>query len=159
MDNGRAPGPRVSLLHAVPGRLRFLAPEFIGKAEAMKAFLETIADVPGLVRVVGRPATGALILEYEGDIAELIPVLIERGGMRVVRKASAPPLAQTLRFALALIDQKLAARSEGALDARTGAALLLGGLAVFQAARGRVLGPSTTLLMGALTLLEPARKG
>jgi hypothetical protein len=28
----------------------------------MEAFLETIADVPGLIRVVGLSATGALIL-------------------------------------------------------------------------------------------------
>lgn len=159
MDNGRPRGPKVSLVHAVPGRLRFLAPEFTGKAEAMEAFLETIADVPGLVRVVGRPATGALILEYEGDIAELIPSLIERSGMTFARKASPPPLSQKLRFALVLIDQKLAARSDGALDVRTGAALLLGGLAVFQASQGCLFGPSTTLLISAIALMDPARKG
>ncbi len=152
-------GPKASLLHATPGRLRLRIDAFVGDAAAMEAFVESIAEVPGLTRIVGRPATGTLILEYAGEVADLVPALVETGGMTFVRPPTPPPLSQTLRFGLALIDQRIAARTEGAIDGRTGIALVLGGLAVFQAAQGRLLGPASTLLMGALALLDPVRKG
>jgi hypothetical protein len=151
-------GPEVSLVHAVPGRLHLRVPSLEGDTDAMSAFVETIAEVPGLVRIIGRPSTGTLILEYDGDLAEIVPALVSRGGMSFVRAPVPPPVSQTLRLGLAVLDQKIAAQSEGTFDMRAALAVLLIGLAVFQTARGQLMGPATTLLVAALSLIEPGRK-
>jgi len=147
----------VSLAHATPGRLRFRAEALKGQSERMHDLVGALSKTPRILRVIGRPATGTLIIDYEDDLHEVSKSILETGVINLV-----PPAApmQTVPFSLianvswAQADQFVAARTNGMFDARSGAAALFFLAALGQAMNGRILGPTTTLLMGALSLLQ-----
>jgi hypothetical protein len=143
--------PRARIAHAMPGRLRL-------RLEAVPepgALLDALAALPGMARVVLRPGTGSLILTGAGDLEGAVR---DSGLLAIVAPPQPQPLGQMAQLGLMQADAGIRRRTEGALDIRSALAVVLVGLAVLQAARGRLAAPAITLLLSALSLVELPRR-
>lgn len=148
---------RLERAHAVAGRLRLRARGGLDPA-ALPALLDRIARIDGVRHVAARPNTGSLILTIaeppeaiEGRIAQL-------GIAKIGAPPAPPPVGQVMQMGMLKLDADIRRQSDGAIDLKSGLALLLAAGAVMQLARGRVAGPATTLALAAYGLLEPGRK-
>jgi hypothetical protein len=142
--------------HTVQGRAR-LRPARAMEATALKELADRIARVPGVARVLVRPATGSLILDFDGPYELLFQRIEAQGIARVRSPAPPPPLAQVAQLGLLQADMALKGRTQNALDLNSAAALLLFFGAAVQLGRGRIAGPATTLAMAALSMLDRER--
>ncbi|SEQ26796.1 hypothetical protein [Thalassovita taeanensis] len=140
-------------LHVIDGRAR-LRPAMSLEPDALKALADRIAAVPAVRRVLARPATGSLIVEFDGPAA---PVFEEIGAQEIARirpQPAPPPITQVARFGLMRADMNLKNATDGTLDLNSTVALLLFMGAAVQVARGQIAGPATTLVMAALAMLD-----
>lgn len=140
----------------MPGRAR-LRPEKPIEAGALKALGESLSAVPGLRRVVVRPNTGSLILEFHGAPGPLFEAIAAQGIARIRPPAPPPPIGQVAQLGLLRADMALKDSTQNTLDLNSTLALALLGAAVVQLARGHVAGPATTLAMAALNMLDRGR--
>jgi len=145
--------PRVYRTHVLRrrARLRVAAPL---DREALVGLAETLAAVPGIDRVLARPATGSMIVETHRPAAEVLDEMEGRHLITSVTPPSRPPVRQSFQLGLAKADLGLRQRTDQALDIRTALGLLLLAGAILQLARGRVAAPATTLAIAALSLLS-----
>lgn len=138
----------------VLGRRARLRPARPLGRDALVDLADRLATVAGVDRVLARPATGSLIVETHHDAGEVLDAM-EAGSLIVTRRApTAPPVGQMVKLGLLRADMGVKSRTEGALDLRTGLALLLIAAALVQLARGRVAGPATTLATAAFSLID-----
>lgn len=153
----QARAPVLEIQHAVPGRAR-LRPAKLLDAAALTALGERIAAVPGLRRVLTRPATGSLILEFTGPPEPLFEAIGAHGIARVRAPAPPPPIRQVAKLGILRADLAVQARTGQTLDLDTAVALVLLAGAAVQVARGQVAAPATSLLLGAVTMLDRGQK-
>lgn len=140
-------------IHAVAGRLRLRPRHPLGPAE-LKSLAEKLAALPAVTRVLARPNTGSLIVEFPGP-PEPVLEAIEAARIAAVRPPPAPPpIRQVAQFGFFRTDHAVRKATDGTLDLDTALALLFLMAAVTQLARGRVAGPATTLAMAALSLIN-----
>lgn len=149
--------PVLEICHSVPGRLR-LRPTKALEAEALTALAQRLASVAGVARVISRPNTGSLIVEFAGATEALQEKIAELGIARLRAPDPPPPIGQVAQLGLLRADMALQDRTGKTLDLNSAVTLLLIAGAIVQLARGQVAGPATSLLMGALTMLERGRK-
>lgn len=148
------PPIRVRLAHAAPGRIRLRAPDLAKNPERMAAFADTLSALPNLIRIVGRPSTGTIILEFEGSPTALTKALVATGRVTIApRPKEVLPISQVTQFSAAQLDWAVRSQTKGALDAKTALGILLFGAAVFQATQGRLIGPTATLMMSVFSLM------
>lgn len=148
-----APVP-VQIVHATQTRLRLHAADLTDHPQQMAELADALTSLPGLTRVVGRPETGTLILHVDHDVTGFARNLFASGAVALVpRPASPTPVSRLAEAGLSQLDQAVRNRTSGALDARSALAVMLFGFAVYQAFRGQLAGPVTTLLLGVLSLL------
>lgn len=165
MGDGGAQGApnvlRAYVAHSAPGRLRLKIERRQITLEELDPLVDRIAAISGVHRVVGRPNTGSIIIEH-APISPGAPTfadtLSEEGVVSFIAPPTSPPLDQAARFGIARLDADIAERTGGALNLHSAIAVLLLAAAAVQASRGRVVGPATTLLLSALSLLEHSRK-
>ena len=139
--------------HSVAGRAR-LRPSQEMEAEDLLALSDRVATLPGISRVLARPNTGSLILECDADPETVFAAMEAQGIARVRTPAPPPPIGQVAQLGMLQADMKLKQSTNSALDLNTSIALLLAVIAAFQASRGKLAGPATTLLMSALSALD-----
>ena len=143
------------LVHAAPGRLRLRAPDLAENHERMAAFADALSALPNLTRIIGRPSTGTIILEFEGNAAAVTKALVGTGRVTITpRPKEVLPISQITRFSAAQLDWAVRKQTKGALDAKTALGILLFGAAVFQATQGRLIGPTATLMMSVFSLMS-----
>lgn len=140
-------------VHLLDRRARLRVCEAMDAA-GMEALAHRLAAVPGVDRVLGRPASGSVILETHAPAAEVLADMEHRGLIRRERPPQRPPVRQSVQLGLAKADMGIRKGTDAALDLRTAIALVLLVGAVLQLVRGRVAGPATTLALGALSLLN-----
>lgn len=145
--------PRVFRTHLLRHRARLRVAAPLDRA-ALVELAEILAAVPGIDRVLARPATGSLIVETHRPAAEVLDDMEDRHLIRSVKPPPRPPVRQSVQLGLAKADLGLRQRTDQALDIRTALGLLLLTGAILQLARGRVAGPATTLAIAALSLLS-----
>jgi hypothetical protein len=145
-------------LHATNGRARLRSVEILA-TEELTAIANRIAALPVLHRVLSRPATGSLILEFEEPAAPVLEAIMAQRLARIRPRPAPPPLSQVARFGLLRADMKLKEATEGTLDLNATVALLLLMGAVVQFARGQIAGLATTLAMAALAMLDRQSSG
>jgi hypothetical protein len=121
---------------------------------ALVDLADRLSAVAGVDRVLARPATGSLIVETHHDAGEVLDAMEEAALIVTRRTPRPPPVGQMVKLGLFQADMGVKSRTEGALDLRTGLALLLIAGALVQLARGRVAGPATTLAMAAFSLID-----
>jgi hypothetical protein len=133
------------------GRFRMETPLDPGGVEILANQLLT---VPGVIRARVRPNTGSVILETSDRLDEVL-ALVQENGIASIRGPRAPAsVGQSIQMGLFLADMKLKQQSGGAFDLKVAIAAFLIMAAVYQLVQGRIAGPTTTLLMSALSLLE-----
>jgi hypothetical protein len=140
----------------VPGRFRLRLAEPLSSADTA-ALVDRVA-AHGAARVVGRPNTGSLIVETDEPAAAFAARLDAAGLIALAPLPPAEPFRQGARLRLSIVDAVVLARTDGALDLRGAVAILLFGAAIYQAARGRLLGPAATMASLALTLIAGDRR-
>jgi hypothetical protein len=144
---------RAHVAHLSKRRLRLRCESGPDLARTAQALADDLASVRGVARIVVRPNTGSIIIDTLTDAAEVLDGLKAHSAIAIVSRAKPPPVGQVLQLGLLKADMDLGKRTDGALDLRTTIALLLIVGAVVQLARGKVAGPTTTLLMSAFSLL------
>jgi hypothetical protein len=149
--------PVLEIWHAVPGRTRLRPTQALDHV-GLKTLAERLAAVPGVQRVVSRPKTGSLILEFDGAPDPILAAITEAGVARVRPPEPPPPIGQLAQFGLLQADMALQERTGKTLDLNTTVALLLMAGAVVQVTRGKIAGPATTLVLGALSMLDRGRR-
>lgn len=145
------------MAHATSGRTRLRLAR-AADAARLQDLVDAAAGCAGVSRVVGRPNTGSLIVEHAGDAEALLSALETLGVAKRLAPPPAVPLDQAARLGLARVDAEIGRQTDGALGFRSALAAALILAAAFQASRGRVAGPATTLVMSALSLLDDRRR-
>lgn len=148
---------RVHEMHAMPGRLRLRVLSAIDRADA-GGLADRVAACACVTRVQVRPGTGSIIVEGGVPAADLRAALEAAGLVQVVPLAPAIPVAVAAKMGMDRLDRTIAERTDGALDHRSALALLLFAGAAIQLYRGHIAGPAATLLMAALSLIEPPKR-
>lgn len=152
MAETAAPFP-VYVAHATDGRARL---RVVGKPseDAWHSVQDALAVQPGVTRTLARPNTGSLIIE--ADLAEdaLRRLLETAAFLKLGPKPPVPPLGMALQLGVLQTDEQVRKRTFGQLNLHTALGAILLVAAVVQLSRGRVFGPTATLLVNALALLE-----
>ena len=126
-------------------------------AGALKALGDTISMVPGLTRILVRPNTGSLILQFAGPPETLFNAIAAQGIATIRPPAPPPPIGQVAQLGLMRADMALKDSTRNTLDLNSTMALLLFVAAMVQIGRGQIAGPATTLAMAALNMLDRGR--
>jgi len=147
----------LEIRHAVAGRARLRPKTAMGPA-AFKALGDRIAAMPNIRRVVMRPNTTSIILEFAGQPEPIFEQIEAQGIARLRPAPPPPPVGQIAQLGLLRADMVLKDRTANTLDLNSAVSLLLLGAAAIQAGRGQIAGPATTLLMSALNMLDRDRK-
>ncbi len=155
MAGDRAAPVEVLLAHVTGGRARLRLVRPLPEA-TLTALADDLATLPGIERVVIRPATGSVIIEGRRPAEALEAALRSSGLITLTEPEPAQPIGQLAQLGLWLADLKLREETRGALDIRTALALMLLGGAIVQLLRGQISGPATTLLMEAFKLIDRA---
>lgn len=125
--------PAAELVHSAPGRVRLRVAERKGDDEWFGETRRAIAGFPGIVRVIGNPATGSFLLRGKDLALRRIPeVAEERGWFAVASPGSRGPAGNAL----------------------ASLAPIFLGLAVIQAARGQIMVPAISLAWYALEIVR-----
>jgi len=145
--------PAIEVHHAVAGRLR-LRPVLPMEAGALRALADGIAALWGIRRVVSRPATSSLIVEFDGPAAPMIEAIGASGLARLRDRSPPPPISMVAKLALLQAETRVKGATDSTLDLYTllGLMLLMG--AVVQVGRGRIASPATSLAVAALAMLD-----
>ena len=143
----------VRLAHVTAGRARLRLAGRLPETR-LAALADGLAALPGIERVIIRPATGSVIIEGRRPADALESTLRTSGLVSLAEPEPAQPIGQMAQLGLWLADLKVQEQTRGALDIRTALALMLLGGAIVQLLRGQISGPATALFMEALKLID-----
>ena len=148
--------------HKIDGRVRlqFSVKDFeqVRDHQAM----QQLRQAPGILRVVPNSLTHSILVEAstEERLDQGLQTLVDRQLIEVAVKASADPrptakpLADRWKELQQETDTYIRVSTDGALDAKSGAALLFAGLGLSQIFTGNILPAGITLFMYALGAME-----
>ena len=145
--------PAFEVHHSVEGRLR-LRPVLPMQAKALRVVADRLATLGGIRRVVSRPSTSSLIVEFDGPAVPVISAIAASGLARVGDKAPPPPIGMVAKLALLRAETRVKGATDGTLDLYTLLGLLLLMGAAVQVGRGRIASPATSLAVAALAMLD-----
>jgi hypothetical protein len=151
--------PDAEIRHALAQRTRIGIAERRGQVEYFATLAETLEGFEGVLRVTSNAVTGSVLIEHGRPLAHIAGFAEAQGLFRLSppRPDAHTPAAQAAA-GLATLDSTLKRFTEGDLNARSAILLTLIALALVQAARGQVLGPASTLLWAALSLVRSEGK-
>jgi hypothetical protein len=124
--------PLAVVAHALPGRTRLTIQDHRDDADFFAAAAATLAAIEGIVSVDPRPHTGSLVIEHTTTVARIGEAAMKAGIFRLsseelpLKNQPAPPF----EYSPALV-----------------MAVALGGFALWQLGRGRILPPALTLAL------------
>jgi hypothetical protein len=154
--------PHAEITHNSPGRLRLRIRALRGRADYFSGIEEKLVQCPGIERVVTNPVTGSVLLEPANDLAALAAYTQAQQLFQLAQApALMPPLTQQVAERFGAVNGDLRRLSGGGIDFGAVGFIGLVTLAVVQLQRGHVLGPTSTLLWSAISLLRmpPAARG
>jgi hypothetical protein len=153
--------PHAEITHNSPGRLRLRIRAQRGHADYFAGIEEKLVHCPGIERVVTNPVTGSVLLEPANDLAALVAFTQAQQLFQLApAPALMPPLTHQVAERFGILNGELRKFSGGGIDFGALGFLGLVTLATVQLQRGHVLGPASTLLWSAISLLRippPAR--
>jgi hypothetical protein len=141
------------LAHVTHGRARLRTTGKLPQEE-LRILLDAMAGLPGVTRTVARPNTMSVIVEANLSRDQLRSTLEDADFLRLRPKPPAPPLGAALQLGVLQTDAQVRKRTFGQLNLHTALGAILLVAAIVQLGRGRVFGPTATLLVNALALLE-----
>jgi hypothetical protein len=151
-------GP-LRVAHAVPGRLRLVAPSLRGAEPADAAWTADMASLPGVHAVTASTVSGSIVVVYDAGAvdAPLVFGTVARflGVEEALQKAPESVVAHELRDLGASVDQAVHDATHGLLDGRTALLLAVLVLGIRQlATAGWSTPPAVTLLWWVLNGLS-----
>jgi hypothetical protein len=153
------PLPKGRLAHLCDGRARLSFRERSGDSDFFGALERSLADVTGITEVVARPATGSMIIAFEGDPAAFIANIARAGLFEIVPQEPAPQLRDLLRKQAREFESDLKQATDGAIDLPALAFLFFASVGVVQLARGRVGLSALSAFWYAASQFSDARTG
>lgn len=151
--------PSAEVRHALKRRTRLAVTERRGHIDYFAVVAQSLGDCSGVTAVAANPVTGTLLIEHGQPFDEIAAFAEARGLFQIqAARADAHTPAMQAAVGLAAMDNALKRFTEGDLNARSVILLTLIALAGVQAARGHILGPASTLLWAALSLVRSEGK-
>jgi len=155
--------PFAYIKHQLPGRVRLKIPQKRGDFRYFDRIAELFADCPGITQLQLNPSAASILICHgtETDFLNIAEFAQTNGLFRIIDQPeeetfSIPylPIPTLTSTGLNRLDESLMNFSQGRLDGRSLLILALIGLAVRQMTRGNIMGPATTLLWYAFSLLK-----
>lgn len=144
---------KADLVHSVPGRLRLKIADKRGDAGYFEDLCARLGELEGVVGVTANAATGSLLVLHDWQSEEALVRLGQASERFVLRPAAFEPIWQRTAAGLDQAHARLMRFTRGELGVRSALLLSLVLLSLRQAARGQVLGPASSLLWSALSLV------
>ncbi len=155
--------PYAYIKHQLPGRVRLKIPQKRGDFGYFDRIAELFADCRGITQLqLNPPAASVLICHVTGtDFLNIVEFAQTNGLFTVIEQPeeetfSIPhlPIPKLTSKGLNRIEESLMDFSQGRLDGRSLLILILIGLSARQITKGHILGPASTLLWYAFSLLK-----
>jgi len=160
MADAAGPLP-VRLRHRMPGRTRISMPTPLPTTQQLETLADRLAGLPGVDAVDIRLQTGSIVIQHDPK-GDPVAAARDEGLLEILPEVLTEPFNPSVQIAKSVwkLDDYLRRETRGRLDARE---LAFSGFvlaALFQLARGRVLGPSTALFgqAASLALARPLGK-
>jgi hypothetical protein len=150
--------PVAFVAHQAGERLRLRIPARKGDAAFFERAERDLAACPGVAYAEANPLTASILLHFHGDLDELASAA-SAGQLFTLEPPRMPEYSvlDVVADRVDRIEHFIQRRSQGALDLETILFLGLVGAGVVQLARGQALGPASTLLANAATILAVHR--
>jgi len=161
---GNETHPSAYIKHQLPGRVRLKIPQKRGDFRYFGRIADLFADCPGITQLQLNPSAASILICHGTETHFLnIAEFAQTNGLFTITEQpeeeetfSIPylPIPKLTSTGLNRLDESLMDFSQGRLDGRSLLFLALIGLAVRQMTRGNIMGPATTLLWYAFSLLK-----
>jgi hypothetical protein len=155
--------PSAYIKHQLPGRVRLKIPQKRGDFGYFDRIAELFTGCPGITQLQLNPPAASILIchEIEIDFLNFTEFAQANGLFTIVEQPyeetfTIPylPIPKLTSTGLNRIDESLMDLSQGRLDGRSLLFLSLIGLAVRQMAKGHIMGPASTLLWYAFSVLK-----
>ena len=149
--------------HQLPGRVRLKIPQKRGDFRYFDRIAELFADCPGITQLQLNPSAASILICHgtETDFLNIAEFAQTNGLFTIIEQPeeetfSIPylPIPKLTSTGLNRLDESLMDFSQGRLDGRSLLFLALIGLAVRQMTKGHIMGPASTLLWYAFSVLK-----
>jgi hypothetical protein len=150
--------PAAQVAHRLPGRLRIRVPDRRGDRDWAAAAVAGLAACPGVRAVRARALTGSLVIDYDGDVAD-VARFAARHGLFVLAspEAGEPTLLDQLNLQTMQLNAAMQRFAGGGADLWLSLSFVCFTLALVQVQRGNLMGPATSLAWAGLSALRLAR--
>lgn len=155
--------PSAYIKHQLPGRVRLKIPQKRGDFRYFDRIAELFTDCPGITQLQLNPPAASILICHVTKIDFLnIAKFAQTNGLFTIIEQpeeetfSIPylPIPTLTSVGLNRLDESLMGYSKGRLDGRSLLFLTLIGLAVRQMTKGHIMGPASTLLWYAFSVLK-----
>lgn len=149
--------------HQLPGRVRLKIPQKRGDFRYFDRIAELFADYPGITQLQLNPSAASILICHgtETQFLNIAEFAQTNGLFTIVEQPDEEtftipyiPIPKLTSTGLNRLDESLMDFSQGRLDGRSLLFLSLIGLAVRQMAKGHIMGPASTLLWYAFSVLK-----
>ena len=160
---GNGNHPSAYIKHQLPGRVRLKIPQKRGDFRYFDRIAEIFTDCPGITQLQLNPPAASILICHvtETDFLNIAEFAQTNGLFTIIEQPeeetfSIPylPIPKLTSKGLNRVDESLMDFSKGRLDGRSLLFLTLIGLAVRQVTQGNIMGPASTLLWYAFSLLK-----
>ncbi|HEY3908627.1 MAG TPA: hypothetical protein VGM07_01900 [Stellaceae bacterium] len=130
--------PKAHLVHSVPGRVRLRVSERRGDRGFFSEVERRLQSLEAVRHVETNPITGSVLVQHEGEIADLIGQAFGANIGELVEIAlNLPPVARRLASEMTAIDRNIQDFTGGEIDLRTLASIGLLAMAAMQLIGGQ----------------------
>jgi hypothetical protein len=155
--------PSAYIKHQLPGRVRLKIPQKRGVFRYFDHIAEVFSGCPGITQLQLNPSAASILICHvtETDFLSIAEFAQTNGLFTIVEQPEEEtftipylPIPKLTSTNLNRLDESLMDFSQGRLDGRSLLFLSLIGLAVRQMTKGHILGPASTLLWYAFSVLK-----
>ena len=140
--------PAARLAHATRGRIRWVFDDKRGDQAFFDALAEPLSGLDEIDRVIVRPATGSLIVSFDGEPGPVSERVLGLGLFQIVEPPPPIPLTRAALYEAAKLDLGLRSLSRGSIAIPDAGLLFFLAVGLVQLARGQVgLSAITALLV------------
>ena len=158
--------PSAYIKHQLPGRVRLKVPQKKGDFGYFDHIAELFSNCPGITQLQLNPPAASILICHGSETQFLtIAGFAQANGLFTITEQPEEafampflPIPTLTSKGLNRVDKSLMDFSQGLLDGRSLLILALIGLAVRQMTKGHIMGPASTLLWYAFSLLKDEAK-
>jgi hypothetical protein len=157
--NLQADVPKAHVSHRVGGRARLRIPSRRGDQAFFERLKERAGELSQVTSTEVSALTGGILIRHDGPLESVAEECRQRGLFDLEdTRPFERPVVERMRDQLATLDTAVRGTTAGEVNMWAMVSLLFIGLAVIQLARGRILGPVTTLAWAAINAMALSLK-